>query len=105
NAADLYKPAYAPPPQYGDVPPDVTSRWYLGGLVGYGLAPTDLHARGNLYDFDQDGAIAGGILGWNYINTGYVLGVEGALLGGGMDGSRAFGPNVADASVSWMLGL
>lgn len=104
HAADIYKPAYTPPPLY-EAPPDVTSRWYLGGLVGYGLAPTDLHANGARREFDQDGAIVGGILGWNYINNGYVLGLEGDLLGGGVEGTQPFGSNVADASVSWMLGL
>lgn len=105
HAADIYKPAYEPAPLYREAPPDVTSAWYIGGLVGYGLASTELNAAAGNFDFDADGAIAGGVLGWNYINNGFVIGLEGDLLGGGMEGSQPFGANVAHAEANWMLGL
>lgn len=103
-SADIYKPAaepaYTPPSAR-----EVASGWFLGGLVGYGLADIDLSAAAGNFDFEPDGAIGGGMLGWNY-NTGRMLfGVEGDILAGDMEASQVFGGNTVNASVDWLAGL
>lgn len=107
NAADISKPeAYTPPPRFNPPPPpgrEVRSGWYLGGLLGYGLANTDVQAGGN-FEFDTDGAILGGLVGWNYINGRGLIGLEADLVAGDTDGSLVFGANAVDASLDWMAG-
>lgn len=109
DAADIYKPqAYEPPQAYADVPPPGTANrtgWYVGGLVGYGFAPTDLSAPAGNFDFDPDGAVAGGLVGWNFVNDRVLIGLEGDLLGGDVEASQAFGGNTVNASVDWIAGL
>ena len=104
-AADTYKPgAYEPAPSYDEPPPvETSSGWYIGGLLGYGLGDIDINGGG--FNVEPDGAIAGGIVGWNFINSGFLFGVEGDILGGSLEDSQAFGANTVDASVDWMAGL
>lgn len=107
-SADVYKPGASPPPRFNPPPaaaPVERSGWYVGGLIGYGLSQTTLDSGAGNFEFDADGAVGGGLLGWNYANGRYLVGLEGDLLGGAMEGSQTFGANTVDASVDWMAGL
>ena len=108
-ATDIHKPrAATPEPRLEQVSPpgeSVLSGWYIGGLLGYGLAETDIGAPAGSFDFDADGAIAGGLIGWNFVNGPVLIGLEADLLGGDVEASQTFGANTVNASVDWMAGL
>lgn len=107
-AADL---GGKPQPVYGrnDPPPpppgEPRSEWFIGGFAGYGFADTGLGSAAGSFDFDIDGAIGGGIIGWNYKNSWGLIGLEADITGGSIDGSQIFGGNTVNASIDWMAGL
>ena len=109
-AADIKKPQAALPPEqrFERVAPPgegALSGWYIGGLLGYGFADTDINAPAGSFDFDADGAVAGGLIGWNFVNGPVLVGLEADFLGGDVEASQSFGANRVNASVDWMAGL
>lgn len=80
HAADLYTPPPEPP---APVPHFTWAGPYIGAQIGYGWG--DGKAKGQGEDFDPDGIVGGGFLGYNMaFGRHFVLGAEADFNGSGL---------------------
>lgn len=70
--------------------------FYVGVHAGGGFADVESDTSGNVVflpsDYNADGFLGGGLIGWNFIQTGnFVFGVEGDVSFGDVDGDTVTG--------------
>jgi outer membrane immunogenic protein len=107
-AADLgARPVYKAPP--APLPMFSWTGFYIGAHAGYGWGTNDwtdpagfaLGGAGATYGNDTDGFFGGGQLGFDYqFAPNWVLGIEGQMSGGKIDGSTTYGPVGATTTFS-----
>src|SRR5258705_2492677 len=75
--------------------------FYIGTHTGLAVG----HAEGKKYDFlteaDLSGGIYGGQIGYNYQRGMYVVGIEGTLAGGNIEGSTGCYSATCKAEIDW----
>ena len=87
RAADL--PVIAPPVADAPAPVDDWSGFYIGIHGGYGFGQTDMSINGGAFatEYDIDGWLAGGQVGFNFVSGMWLFGVEGDIAYSTIDGS------------------
>ncbi len=110
-AADL-PPPVAPPPRapavYVPAPPVYNwTGFYLGINGGWGFGKSDWSVPGfSTGNFNVNGGLVGGTLGFNWWADGWVLGVEGDFDGSWMDGKSSLcAPVQCETKSKWLATL
>jgi outer membrane immunogenic protein len=87
-AADMTRPAYRAPQQvYVAPPPYNWTGVYIGANAGYGWGTTSWSALGS--NFNVNGGLVGGQLGYNWQFGQFVYGIEGDIDWSGIKGNSA----------------
>lgn len=106
-AADLGRPI-TKAPAYVAAPIVNWNGFYVGGQVGYQFGRNRVTELPSGFggDYDVDGVVGGGHLGYNFQFGNFVLGIEGDIEGSGVEGNGLVAPGVNSAFESrWQASL